>query len=315
MASTLDVLPTVAAITGAPLPRAPIDGVSLLPALEGRSESPRTRFHFYYGGELRAVREGKWKRVFEHRTRSYVGLEPGRDGVPGPYAFPVVPGALYDLEGDVGETTDVSAGNPEVVARLDSLAEEIRERLGDRLQGRRGGEVRPPGRLRFDRPDTTSHAGVGARVTLGTAPSPLYSGEGAFSLTDGRLGTRDHHDGLWLGFSGQDLDALVDLGKATAIHRVGLDCLRSQGAWIFYPRWIDVRGSEDGERWLEMGRVEVPRERIEEPQSRIIEVSAPEGFPRVRFLRVRAGNHGPLPTWHPGAGEDAWLFVDEILVE
>jgi hexosaminidase len=107
----------------------------------------------------------------------------------------------------------------------------------------------------------------------------------------------------------------VDLGRPMNILRVGLDCLRSQGAWIFYPLWIDVQGSEDGESWLEMGRVEVPRERIEERQSRRFEVSAPEGFPGVRFLRVRAGNHGALPTWHPGAGEDAWLFVDEILVE
>ena len=49
------------------------------------------------------------------------------DGVPGPYAFPTVPGALYDLERDVGESTDVSQQHPEVVARLDRVAE-VRER-------------------------------------------------------------------------------------------------------------------------------------------------------------------------------------------
>ena len=57
----------------------------------------RDHFFFYYGGELRAVRQGRWKLVFRHRTRSYLGVEPGRDGHPGKYAFPTIPQALYDL--------------------------------------------------------------------------------------------------------------------------------------------------------------------------------------------------------------------------
>ena len=147
MAATIDILPTIAAITGASLPDQTIDGISILPLFEGdQAAEPRTQFLFYYTGELRGVREGRWKRVYSHRTRSYAGVEPGRDGLPGPYAFPVVPAALYDLENDIGETTDVSRQYPEVVQRLDSLAEAAREALGDRLTGRRGSEVRPPGR-------------------------------------------------------------------------------------------------------------------------------------------------------------------------
>ena len=68
------------------------------------------------------------------------------DGLPGPYARPTVPSALYDLENDIGETTDVSADHPAVVARLDALAEGARATLGDRLTGRVGSEVRPIGR-------------------------------------------------------------------------------------------------------------------------------------------------------------------------
>jgi arylsulfatase len=150
MASTMDVLPTLAAITGAALPDKPIDGVSILPLLEGDADAnPRDRFLFYYSGQLRGVREGRWKRVYEHRTRSYVGVEPGMDGLAGPYANPTVPTALYDLEADPGETTDVSAANPDIVARLDALAEEARASLGDRLKDRVGAEVRAAGR----RPD------------------------------------------------------------------------------------------------------------------------------------------------------------------
>jgi arylsulfatase len=316
MASTLDILPTVAAVTGASLPVLPIDGVDLMPALDGNgSEEPRTQFLFYYGGELRGVREGRWKRVFEHRTRSYVGVEPGMDGLPGPYAFPTVPAALYDLEEDIGETTDVSHRYPEVVARLDALAEEARERLGDRLQGRVGSEVRPPGRKSFERPETVAHLAVGSSVTLGTTPSSLYAGEGGASLTDGVLGTRDHHDGLWLGFLGQDLDATVDLGRARELRRISLDCLRSQGAWIFYPVWVEVRVSANGREWQRLGRVDVPGERSDEKESGRFGLGVPEGTGPARYVRVRARNRGLLPDWHPAAGEYAWLFVDEVVVE
>jgi arylsulfatase len=316
MAATLDILPTVAAATGATLPDLPIDGMSLLPVLLGEAgSSPRNEFLFYYGGELRGVREGRWKRVFEHRTRSYAGVEPGMDGLPGPYTFPTVPAALYDLEEDIGETTDVAALHPDVVDRLDALAERAREMLGDRLRGVRGAGVRPPGRRGFERPETLDHLAVGAGVTLGSAPSPQYPADGGRSLTDGMLGTRDHHDGLWLGFSGEDLDAVVDLGRARSVRRVALDCLRSQGAWIFYPRWVEVAVSADRVGWDALGRVEIPRERAEGTASERFGVDVPIDLGPVRFIRVRAGNQGPLPDWHPGAGEPAWLFADEIVVE
>lgn len=316
MASTLDVLPTVAAVAGADLPVRTIDGVSLLPVLEGdETTSPRNHFLFYYGGELRAVREGRWKRVFEHRTRSYVGVEPGMDGLPGRYAFPTFPAALYDLETDVEETTDVSGAHPEVVARLEALAEEARESLGDRLQGRRGSEVRPPGRRGFQRVEKVSHLAVGAEVTLASPPSRLYPGNGGATLTDGNLGTRDHQDGNWLGFRGDDLDARIDLGREMKVARVGLDCLNSQGSWIFLPSWVEVQLSPDGVEWREAGRVEVPLQRDPKTGVHRFEIAVDSDQGSVRYIRIRAGNLGHLPGWHAGAGEDAWLFVDEVVVE
>ncbi len=314
LAATIDVLPTLAAITGAPLPELPIDGVNLLPLLEGDgSVVPRDQFYFYYAGELRGVREGKWKRVYRHRTRSYVGVEPGVDGLPGPYAFPTVEAALYDLETDMGETTDVSAAHPEVVQRLDALAELVRETLGDGLTGRKGTEVRPPGRRGFDRPETVAHLAVGASVTLRTTPSPRYPGEGPPSLTDGRLGSRDHNDERWLGFEGDDLEAVVDLGKTMDVRRIGLDCLQAQISWIFLPGWVEFAVSADGSDWETVRRAPIELEM--DPRIGTRTVAADVGAGAVRYIRVRARNLGQNPEWHPGAGGKAWLFVDEIVVE
>jgi hypothetical protein len=313
MASTIDILPTLAAVTQAALPELEIDGVNVLPLLEGEpGASPRNVFYFYYGAELRAVREGKWKRVYRHRTRSYVGVEPGRDGHPGPYAFLTVPNALYDLEQDIGETTDVSSAHPDVVARLDALAEDARRALGDRLTGRVGEEVREPGRRNFDRPDTIAHEAVGATVTLTDPPSPSYPGSGPSTLTDGRVGSRAHDDRRWLGFSGVDLRATVDLGRARHVGRIGLDCLQAQGPWIFLPPVVEFATSPDGDAWTVVGRVETPVERDYERRARLISVEA-DGSP-VRYVRVLARNQ-TLPAWHPAAGESAWIFADEIVIE
>ena len=316
LASTIDVLPTVAAITGAPFPARPIDGVSILPLLAGEEDAnPRQAFFYYYGGELRAVREGRWKRVFRHVTRSYAGVAPGHDGHPGPYATPAptVPAALYDLEADIAETTDVAAANPAVVARLDALAETARSALGDRLTGRDGSEVRPLGRSRFDRPEALAHLGVGAAVRLGQPPHERYARGGAAILTDGNLGTRDFADGRWLGFQGRELDAVIDLGVARPITRIGLDCLQNQQPWIFYPRSVVFSVSTDGESWEDAGRLESEVEPSPDAEVRVFGVDVDAG--PVRFIRVVAHGVDPLPEWHAGAGNPGWVFVDEIIVE
>ncbi len=314
IAATIDILPTVAAIAGAPLPERPIDGVNLLPLLLGdEAANPRNQFLFYYDGELRAVREGRWKRVYEHRTRSYVGVEPGTDGYPGPYAFPTVTAALYDLETDIGEITDVAAAHPEVVARLDALAESARADLGDRLTGREGSGVRPPGRRASGRAETVTHLAVGAAVTLTRDPSPTYPGIGSSSLADGLLATLDHNDRRWLGFEEDDLEATIDLGERRTVRSVGVDCLQSQVSWIFLPPRVDFAVSLDGATWVDVGSVETVLEVAPAPEARTLAVDA--GGTEARFIRVRARNVGRCPDWHPGAGDKAWLFADEIVVE
>jgi arylsulfatase A len=147
-AMTIDVLPTVARIVGAPLPALPIDGRDISPLLLGEpgARSPHEALLFYYGGELRALRGGRFKLVLPHRSQTLDG-PPGSGGLPGRYRQADVPQALYDLEADAGEATDVSAAHPGVVARLQALAERAREDLGDSLAKRTGRGVREPGRV------------------------------------------------------------------------------------------------------------------------------------------------------------------------
>lgn len=148
IAATIDILPTLAAITGAPLPEKKIDGVNILSLLKHEpGANPRNEYWYYYGGELRAVRRGKWKLYFPHEYRSYLGVEPGRDGFPGPYATGKAGLELYDLEADIRETEILTTRYPEVVNELMQLAEQARSELGDKLQGVTGSGVREAGRV------------------------------------------------------------------------------------------------------------------------------------------------------------------------
>jgi arylsulfatase A-like enzyme len=147
-AMTIDVLPTLAQLAGAALPEHPIDGLDIGPLLAGRpgAKSPHEALYFYWNRELQAVRSGRWKLHFPHEYRTLAG-PPGSGGTPGPYQPARTGLALYDLEADVGETTDVAAQHPEVVARLEALAEKAREELGDTATNRTGKGVRPAGSL------------------------------------------------------------------------------------------------------------------------------------------------------------------------
>ena len=91
------------------------------------------------------MRSGQWKL---HLVHEYDHPDPpGHDGQPGKYAKGEIGAALFDLENDIGESNDVAAQHPDVVARLQALAEKCRDDLGDSATGREGKNLRAPGRL------------------------------------------------------------------------------------------------------------------------------------------------------------------------
>jgi len=147
---TIDLLPTVAKLIGAPLPERKIDGLDISSVITGKSsESPHEALYFYYHkNDLEALRSGKWKLGFARSYRSLQGRPGGRDGKAVDYgASRVSRPELYDLDADPGEKIDLAASQPEVVARLQKLAEKARAELGDDLTRRKGSENRPAGKI------------------------------------------------------------------------------------------------------------------------------------------------------------------------
>jgi len=135
IASTLDILPTFAALAQAETPKdRVIDGEDISRLFHGQFDqaNPDKAFFYYLRVHLQAVRQGKWK-LHLARDAQPAGAAPfavnrhiapaDRVGFDEPF--------LVDLENDIGETTNVAERHPEVVTRLLRLAEAMRDDLGD----------------------------------------------------------------------------------------------------------------------------------------------------------------------------------------
>lgn len=148
LASNIDLFPTFAEITDAPLPERKIDGVSLLPLMEGvEGANPRESFAYYYNrNDLEAVTDGEFKLVFPHKHVTYEAYAPGNDGMPGKVVTAEVRASeLYDLRRDAGERYNVLHQYPERAAKLMRIADKMRQELGDDLTRVKGAENREPG--------------------------------------------------------------------------------------------------------------------------------------------------------------------------
>ncbi|MDZ4782086.1 MAG: sulfatase [Planctomycetia bacterium] len=148
-AMTIDILPTVAKLAGAELPKAKIDGLDIWPLLAGPKDakSPHEALYFYYrDNELQAVSSGNWKLYFPHTYIALAGRQGGRDGTPSRYELRTIDEPeLYQLVDDVAETRNVAAQYPDVVEKLQAYAELARNDLGDSLTDRPGPGRRAPG--------------------------------------------------------------------------------------------------------------------------------------------------------------------------
>jgi arylsulfatase A len=133
LATTLDLLPTLAKLAGTKPPRnRAIDGKDIWPLLtKPGARSPHQLFCYYLDNQLQAVRDGRWKLILEQGEYPSLTtiMYTNRPQVMQRH-FPLRDRPeLYDLETDVSEKQDVAADHPDVVNRLKKLAGDFDRRL------------------------------------------------------------------------------------------------------------------------------------------------------------------------------------------
>jgi arylsulfatase A-like enzyme len=131
LVTSMDILPTLARLAGAPLPPLPIDGKDAWAVLCGEAgvRTPHDPLFYYQGWDLQGVRSGGWKM---HLSHAYQHVDvPGRGGMPGKTSQQKIELSLFDLARDIAEKDNVAAAHPEDVRRLTALLEKCRDDLGD----------------------------------------------------------------------------------------------------------------------------------------------------------------------------------------
>lgn len=157
------------------------------------------------------------------------------------------------------------------------------------------------------------HLAFGKKVTfISPEPAKIKTG-GDKMLTDGIRGSHDY-DYNWLGFSGQDLEVVIDLEEIKKVKLIE-SAYYQYGFWLrLFPKKVEYFTSLDGVNFERVGMVEntLPIDQYGGQQRDFITSFAPRD---ARYVKVKAHTIGNTPGWHPGAGRPAVMLIDEIVVE
>ncbi len=152
------------------------------------------------------------------------------------------------------------------------------------------------------------------KIKLLTKYENQYAAGGENALIDGLRGGPNFRTGRWQGYQG-DMEVVVDLGKSGLISGVSVGFLQDIGSWIWMPRQVEFSFSEDGKTF---GSPTVVPSKVADKVT--VAIMTDYQFETVkplhtRYVRVKAINYGICPPWHLGAGGQAWIFADEVVVE
>lgn len=151
-----------------------------------------------------------------------------------------------------------------------------------------------------------------ADVTLLTKPATRYEGNGGNVLVDGVRSDKFATSGLWIGYNPQNLEAVIDLGRVQAISELRISSLVDLSAWIMGIESIVVSLSDDDQQFTIVAEQqnEEPKEDLMGKKVEQLKLSFPSQ--EARYVKVLARRFNGLPSYHSGAGEPPFLFVDEI---
>ena len=149
------------------------------------------------------------------------------------------------------------------------------------------------------------HKAVGKQISINVDPHKSYLGSGAQGLINGISGSdKRNGDKEWLGFWGGDLEITIDFGEETEIESVETRFHNGQGQWIYAPEKVQV--SIDNNLFKDY-LVEKSNELLENFQVNF------EGV-KGRVITLKIPSYGIIPEGKQGAGQKAWTFIDEIII-
>jgi hypothetical protein len=300
MVMNLDFAPTFLDYAGIEIP-AEMQGESMRPMLKGEGQDAWRKEVYYHYYEY--PKGGHYvKRHYGVRTERYKLIH---------YYFDIDEWELFDLEQDPAEMFNLY-GQPGYEGITDSLKEKLKE-LRVKYQDNNQADFLP--KMAVKQIENRAHK---AQISYEFPFSKKYTGGGERALLDGMISIDDlsytENRQIWQGFEGDDLVVTLDLGEKMILDTVSVGFLHNIDAWIFSPRWVEIATSLDNISFSSMGKIENKLGNRSMKEQRLSFTQKMEGR-ESRYLRIRAKNIEKCPEWHKGAGNKAWLFADEIVLQ
>lgn len=156
------------------------------------------------------------------------------------------------------------------------------------------------------------HKAAGKKITLEIDPSKQYNKGGNGALINGSFGNDENfNDDEWLGWNGKPLNATIDLGEEKSVSSLTTRFFQRPSSWVWVAKKLTVQVSTDGKNFTTVGD-----KQVDIPSKDGAAVTAVKWQPQnARYIRVTAEPLGIIPAGNTGAGDEAWLFVDELIVE
>lgn len=153
------------------------------------------------------------------------------------------------------------------------------------------------------------HKGLAKKVSMASAADASHRPVADFTLVNGVEGNAAYNDNEWFGFKGTDMEAVVELDSVQDIHLVGINTINVKGDWIYPPKQVVFSVSDDGKIYKEVYKQNTFA------QPGINKVRGHLQAVRGRFVKVQMQNFGKIPAGAAGAGNGAWLFADEFIID
>lgn len=152
-------------------------------------------------------------------------------------------------------------------------------------------------------------------ITLQCEPDERYTYQGAGLLVNGLEGNDNYRSGRYIGIYGQDFDAIVDLQETKEISSVSLGTYLVPGDYIFGLSGLEIYGSNDGSTYNKIASKSIPV--LEKGSKNNVLKRDTISFDKTpaRYVRIVGKKTPELPKWHPGAGKQAYMFLDEIAID
>lgn len=158
------------------------------------------------------------------------------------------------------------------------------------------------------------HGALGSVSSVVPAPHSSYNAGGIAALTNGKRGENTRYgDSEWLGFSAEDLNINLDLKHTTEASQLKMRFYHAPGQWIYTPKSIILTlNYTDGSQQILDLAVESPKQNGPHAQSWPLPESPQK---TLKSFAVKVQPFGIIPQGEQGAGQLAWTFIDEIILD